>query len=127
MWLQGFCFHTAGKAGEIMAIAELKHRITFLKPAASVNENGFEAEDYIELKTVWASVSNLSGKEYYAAATVQKEKTVKFRIRTIKDIDETMRIAFQGKQYNITSIDNIKYENRYMEIKALEAEDNGKA
>lgn len=123
--MQGFCFHTAGKAGEIMGIGELRHRISFLKPTSSVNENGFETEGFVEIKTVWAAVANLSGGEYYAAAAVQKEKTVKFRIRAVKDIDETMMIAFGGRQYNITSIDNMKYENRYMEIKALEAEDNG--
>jgi SPP1 family predicted phage head-tail adaptor len=36
-----------------------------------------------------------------------------------------MRILFQGKQYNITSIDNIKYQNRYIEIKAQEVVGSG--
>jgi SPP1 family predicted phage head-tail adaptor len=110
-----------------MGIGELKHRITFLKPTSSVNDNGFETEGFVKIKTVWAAISNLSGREYYAAAAIQKEKTVKFRIRAIKDIDEKMMISFGGRQYNITSIDNMKYENRHMEIKALEAEDNGGA
>jgi SPP1 family predicted phage head-tail adaptor len=45
---------------------------------------------------------------------------VKFTIRYLEGVDTTMRILFTGKQYNITAIDNIKYQNRYMEIKALE-------
>ncbi|MEG0729630.1 MAG: phage head closure protein [Anaerovoracaceae bacterium] len=110
-----------------MEIGQLKHRITFLKPTSNINENGFETEGFIEFKTVWASVSNLSGREYFAAAAIQKEKIVKFKIRSISDIDETMKIAFQGKHYNITSIDNIKYENKYIEVKALEVEENGQA
>ena len=108
-----------------MGTGELKHRVTFLKPTNTVNENGFETDGFIEFKTVWASVSNLSGREYFAAAAVQKERIVKFLIRAISDIDETTRIAFQGKQYNITSIDNIKYENKYVEVKALEVDENG--
>lgn len=108
-----------------MGTGELKHRVTLLKPTSIINENGFETEGFIEFKTVWASVSNLSGREYFAAAAVQKEKIVKFLIRAISDINETMIIAFQGKQYNITSIDNIKYENKYVEIKALEVDENG--
>lgn len=108
-----------------MGIGELKHRITFLKPDSTVNENGFETEDYKEFKTVWASVSNLSGREYFAAAAVQREKTVKFKIRAVSGIDETMKIGFQGKLYDITSIDNVFYKNKYIEIKALEVEENG--
>jgi SPP1 family predicted phage head-tail adaptor len=60
-----------------MGAGELKHRITFLIPANTVNENGFETEGFIEFKTIWATVSNLSGREYFAAAAIQKEKTVK--------------------------------------------------
>lgn len=112
-------------AGDLMGIGELKHRITFQKLTTSINENGFETEGFIEFKTVWASISNLSGREYFAAAEVQKERTIKFKMRAIFDIDETMRIAFQGKHYNITSIDNIRYENKYVEVKALEVEENG--
>jgi SPP1 family predicted phage head-tail adaptor len=108
-----------------MGAGELKHRITFLIPVNTVNENGFETEGFIEFKTVWASASNLSGREYFAAAATQEEKTVKFKIRSISGIDESMKIAFQGKQYNITSIDNIKFENKFVEVKALEVEEHG--
>lgn len=105
-----------------MEIGELKHRITFLKCIIQTNENGFEAETWEPFKTVWAKIENLSGREYFAAAQVKAEKTVKFTIRYLEGLDETMRILFEGKVYNITSIDNIKYQNRFVEIKALEIE-----
>jgi SPP1 family predicted phage head-tail adaptor len=101
-------------------IGDLRHRITFQKLTTSVNENGFEVETWEDMRTVWAAVSNLHGREYFAAAAVQAENTVKFTIRYLPDIDTTMRISFRDKQYNITSIDNIKYQNRFIEIKALE-------
>jgi len=108
-----------------VAIGDLRLRITFQKLTTLVNENGFEEEAWQDYKTIWASVSNLSGREYYQAAAIQAEKTVKFLIRHITDVDTDMRILFDDKQYNITSIDNIKYENKYLEIKALEADSNG--
>lgn len=104
---------------------DLRHRITFQKLTTTVNENGFEEETWEDVKTVWAAASNLHGREYYAAAAVQAENTVKFTIRYLPGIHTTMRILFRGKQYNITAIDNIKYQNRYMEIKALEVEKGG--
>ena len=108
-----------------MSIGEMRHRITFQRITPVINENGFDSELPREYKTVWASVSNLSGREYYQAAAIQAEKTVKFTIRYLSDLAEDMEILFEGKKYNITSIDNIKYINRYIEIKALEVDSSG--
>ncbi|NFN85872.1 head-tail adaptor protein [Clostridium sporogenes] len=108
-----------------MNIGELKHRVTFQRFTTVVNNNGFEEETWQDYKTVWASVSNLYGREYFEAAAIQAEKTVKFTIRFINEIDESMRIKFRDKQYNITSIDNIKYENKFIEIKAMEVDKSG--
>lgn len=106
----------------MVMIGELKHRVAFEKLVAAVNENGFEIEEWKEYKVVWAKVSNLSGREYFQAATINKEKTVKFLVRFIDGISEDMRIRFNEKQYDIVAIDNIKYENKYLEIKGIEIE-----
>ena len=108
-----------------MNIGDLKRRVTFQRFTTVVNDNGFEEETWQDYKTVWASVSNLYGREYFEAAAIQAEKTVKFTIRFINEIDESMRIKFRDKQYNITSIDNIKYENKFIEIKAMEVDKSG--
>nr|DAL96910.1 MAG TPA: Putative head tail adaptor [Caudoviricetes sp.] len=104
---------------------DLDKRITLQKCITTTNESGFEVETWEDYKTIWAAVSNLHGREYFAAAAVQAENTVKFTIRYLQGLDTTMRILFQGKQYNITSIDNIKYQNRYIEIKAQEVVGSG--
>ena len=106
-------------------IGSLKHRITFQILVTAINENGFEVSAWKDYRTVWAKVVNLSGKEYFEAATINKEKTVKFIIRFMKDIDESMIINFAGRKYNITDINNIRYENIYGEIKAMEVDSNG--
>lgn len=108
-----------------MNIGEMKHRITLQKLTSYINENGFETEGYQNIKTVWAKVSNLKGKEFFEAAAIHKEKTVKFTLRAGVEIDEGMRILFQDKPYNITFIDNIRYENKYIEVKAMEVDANG--
>lgn len=108
-----------------MSIGEMRHRITLQKSITSINENGYETEVWEDVKTVWAAVENLSGREYFAAAAVQAQNTVKFTIRYLVGLDQTMKIVFQGRDYNITGIDNIKYNNRYMEIKAVEVDEGG--
>ncbi|NPC90963.1 phage head closure protein [Bacillus sp. WMMC1349] len=52
----------------------------------------------------WAKAEGLKGREYYAAAAVQKEKTIKFTIRHREDLNEHMRILFQDQPYEIESI-----------------------
>lgn len=113
------------KAGEPMEISALNKRITFQELKTNINENGFEIEEWIDFKTVWAGVTNLHGREYFEAAAIQMENTVKFTIRYLEGIDTTMRILFKGRHYNIISIDNIKYRNRFMEVKAMEVDLSG--
>ncbi|AKL83281.1 hypothetical protein D068_cds05170 [Bacillus atrophaeus UCMB-5137] len=52
----------------------------------------------------WAKAEGLKGREYYAAAAIQKEKTIKFTIRHREDINEHMRIVFENNVYEIESI-----------------------
>ena len=104
---------------------ELRHRIKLQKLETRVNENGFEEEMWIDHKEVWASIKNLHGREYFEAAAVQKENTVKFTIRYLPGLDTSMKLLFKDKHYNITSIDNIRYENKLIEIKALEVDSVG--
>jgi SPP1 family predicted phage head-tail adaptor len=108
-----------------MDIGELRHRITFQKLVTDTNENGFEIEYWQDYEAVWAAITNLHGREYFEAAAVKAENTVKFTIRYVLNIKPTMRILFKGNQYNISSIDNIKYANKFIEIKALEVESSG--
>ncbi|MCM8710849.1 phage head closure protein [Clostridium sp. SYSU_GA19001] len=108
-----------------MKSEELRHRIKLQKNITQTDDNGFETETWADFKELWAKTENLHGREYFEAAAVQAENTVKFTIRYTDEIDTAMRIIFRGKQYNITSIDNIKYNNKFIEIKALEVEASG--
>ena len=108
-----------------MSIGKMRHRITFQRITPAINENGFESGLPQEYKAVWAAVSNLSGREFFAAAQVNAENTVKFTIRYLAGLDQTMQIIFDGKPYNIIAIDNLKYKNKYMEIKAVEVASDG--
>ncbi len=108
-----------------MNFGEMRHRITIQRIVPVINENGFESTATETYKTVWAAVTNLHGKEYFAAKAVQAENTVKFTFRFIEGIDQTMKILFHGKAYNISTIDNIKYRNQYIEVQAMEVEPGG--
>ena len=102
-----------------MKIGELRHRVGVLEFVTYYDEWENQRKEWIEVEQVWAKVSNLHGREYFAAATIQLEKTLVFTVRYKEGLDESMRLRFQGKSYDIQFVDNIKYRNKFMEIKAL--------
>lgn len=105
-------------------IGNMNKRITIQKYTTYQNENGFDIEDWIDYKTVWASVNNLWGKEFYAAKAVNAENTVEFICRYSRDLEnidtKEYRIFWSNRAFDITFVDNIKYENKWLKIKAIE-------
>lgn len=97
---------------------DMRYRIQFQKkrPTGRLPVDGKDSwESVIEC---WAKAEGLKGREYYAAAAIQKEKTVEFTIRHREDIDKHMRIIFRGKTYEIESI-LLNYSRRhFITIKA---------
>ena len=101
-------------------IGDFKHKIIIQKPTSSIDEYGCYNQTWTDYKTVWASVTNLFGREFFEAQATKSETTVKFIIRYISNLDTTMRISFDDKIYNITFIDDIKYGHKFLEMKCLE-------
>lgn len=109
--------------------AKLNKRIIFQKFINTVDNNDNEIKEWQDYKGAWAAARNLHGEEFYTAGEEQSKKTAVFTIRYRTDIDESMRIKF-GKRlvenkevdrvFEIQFIDNMKYQNEFLEIKALE-------
>ena len=104
-----------------MNIGDLKHRITIQQ---KVDKKPLEDVTYIDFKAVWAKINNLYGKEFIEAQKVEANISKKFIIRYIKDLDPSINpntckdfmINYKGISYNILYIDNIKEQNKFMEI-----------
>lgn len=83
-----------------------RHRITFQSFNETTNENGFPVQDWTDVKTVWAMIKTLQGREYYEAAATQNENTVRFVIRYTTGINPDMRIKYKERTFEILSIIN---------------------
>lgn len=104
-----------------MDIGKLKHRIIIQRGEDFEDEKGVSKTQWLNIATVWASVNNLHGKEYWEAKKYEAENTVEFVIRysACKDICINDRIVFKDIVYNISAIDNILYKNEVIKIKAM--------
>lgn len=104
-----------------METGKLNKRIT-IQRQVDIKECNFSNVGWQDYKTIWANVNNLFGREYWSAKEYNAENTVVFTIRwnACKDLSIKDRILFQGRLFNISSIDNIQYSNDDVKIKAME-------
>ena len=104
--------------------SSLRHFIQIETFVSNQQSDGTWKEEWLPFNEIWANKQNLYGSEFYTAGQVNKQETVKFTIRYMPSILETpkekMRIISDNKYYDIDFIDNIRYENEWLEIKAIE-------
>lgn len=102
----------------------LNQRITIQALSTAFDNIGNEITEWLDYKTVWAYANGLSGNEYFTAATVQAENTVVFTIRFANWVNslspQNNRLVFNGKIFDIKHIDNVRFENETIKIKAIE-------
>lgn len=106
-----------------MRVTKLTKRITIQRKIEKENEStGVTKEEWSDLKTIWAGMNNLYGKEYWTAKQYGAENTIEFTIRycACPDLSQKDRIKFNGRVFNITSVDNVQYKNETIKIKAVE-------
>lgn len=69
---------------------------------------GFTTTTIETVATVWAYFRHLSGKEVFAAATVNYKEDVLFQIGYRTDITQAHMIRYNGVDYEITRIDTFE-------------------
>lgn len=68
--------------------------------------DGYPLEPRIVDKKVYAMVKPVSAREYHAAKASQTENVTRFVIRYKKDIDDSMKVIYNGRKFEIESIIN---------------------
>ena len=103
---------------------QLKHRISLLEQSIVEDELGQRDQQWPESSKVWAAIKTMQGREYFEAAATQNENTVRFIVRYMDNVNPNMRIQFNGKTYDITSVINDDEANKTLTIIAKEGGQN---
>lgn len=90
---------------------ELRHRITFVKPAGGKDEDGFPITTPQVYVKVWAKLRTLKGRTFYVAAQNNMEHNREFTIRYNRKLDDEVRpknlqVVWKGITHDIVSIEN---------------------
>lgn len=109
-----------------MNIGQLRHRIEFQRLETTYDDEGFPIQDYVTFQKAWSDVNDLYGKEYWDSKQTISENITNFHTRYYKNIDSNCFIFFNNQRYEIIEIDNVKYLNKELKIKAkLQVISNG--
>jgi len=94
---------------------KMRHKITFQQYNGTVDAYGDVRDDqdanWTDVRTTWAAIDPVSGREFYAAEQSQSEVTHKIRCRYFSGLTTAMRIIHQGHKYRI--IQAIDWELRH--------------
>lgn len=89
-----------------------RFKINFLQPSTTKDDYGERVDTWSVFKTgIWASKEPLLGNEYLTSLTTDTKVEVKFRLRYIDGITNSMRIQHGSEIYEILSAINVKSLN----------------
>jgi len=104
-------------------IGKLRERIEILSFTETKNSIGETIRSYTKLYDRWAQFKGINGSENFETSEKTARSFAEFKIRVQgTTINETMRIVYKAKTYNITSIVEDEYKE-YFTILAV-AKDN---
>lgn len=83
-------------------------KIELLRQVHTRDEMGFTKATLESMRTVWAYFRHLSGKEMFAAATVNYKEEVLFQVNYRSDLTTANMVRYNGTLYNITRIDTFE-------------------
>lgn len=104
-------------------IGKLNQRIIIqYKPVSLGEEIGYQLTGWEDYHSCWAAVNTTGGSEGWKSGEVVEESTVKFKIRACKKLSALntveYRIMFQGRYYDIKSIDDMLFAGSIINITA---------
>jgi SPP1 family predicted phage head-tail adaptor len=109
---------------DILDIGQMDRRVTIRQYTESTNDMGEVVDTWTNLATVYAGLSYNTTTEKLESGKETVFGTVDFLIRYRSDIDEKMKVRFDGEDYDIKSI--IRHDkrgrDRYLIIKAVKDE-----
>ncbi len=98
----------------------LRHLVTVEQNTGGQATTGEQIQNWTPFATVYAAIEPARGREFFSAGRIDAETTHLITIRYLAGLDETMRITWNGRVFDINAVVNVDERNRDMEITATE-------
>lgn len=101
-----------------MKAGDLRHLVTIQRPVYQTDAKGNRRRTWADVATCWASMADVSGRDFYAAQAYHAQDIVTFGIRWREDVTTDCRILHRGQPYEIQQVNHLGYRRDFMHIKA---------
>lgn len=86
-------------------VGKMDRKIQILQESTEKDEyNADSRTGWTVFKSVWASVDDYRGSEQYQGEQLTATRQTEFNIRYLSGVKEKMRVGYEGRYYDITSI-----------------------
>jgi SPP1 family predicted phage head-tail adaptor len=104
----------------VTSAGALDRRVTIRRAAISYGTFNDPVSTWLDLITVWAAARRVTDIEQFRAQEIGAEVTARFTIRyssEVADLGPADRLAFEGREYNITGVRELG-RREWLEISA---------
>lgn len=101
-------------------IGDINKRVQVMQSSQVKDGAGGFEKVLTPIRTVWANITPVQGREFWESQQTQARITHKIIIRYTKDINRTMVLVYDNRIFDIQFIINVEEKNRFLEIQALE-------
>lgn len=99
-----------------MLAQRLRHVIEIQRRTNVADTVGQPVAVWSEFATVRAGCSTSRGREYFAAAGIHAETPMMFTCHWLTGVDATMRVVYDGRAWQIVSVENWMEMGREMHL-----------
>ena len=96
---------------------DLRQTVTLIRPDTTEGEHRRRATEWVEVATVPAAKSDVSGREFYQAQAFHAEDVVTFTLRWREDVTAEWRLIHRGTAYNILEVNHLGEMRDFMKLK----------
>lgn len=110
-----------------MSAGELRHRITLQCQVMSSDEFSDIGTTYRDFGARWAGFRPVSSKELQASCGELMQTDVVFKLRfanDLADMDNTWRVWYQNRRYDVISILNVDFSDRWLLVRCRQYRKN---
>lgn len=101
---------------------KLNKRLTIQTVARVSDGQGGFTETWSDGSTVWASIEPMKAYERFQAHQMAVPVSHKIVMRYSSTVDESVRLKYGTRIFNIKEVINVDEANRFLKIKAIETE-----
>jgi SPP1 family predicted phage head-tail adaptor len=87
-----------------MQAGRLDRRVEIQRRTQTQESNGEYVYTWATIATVWATVKDLRGAEFFSARQTNAEVTTRFYVRWIEGVTVLDRILYEGRVYDIAQV-----------------------